>query len=210
MIITFEIFILKTFTNPALQLLALFFCLVLNTACTPNKPGFKSVDITGADYALGFKLSDADGNSRSLEDFKGKILLVFFGYTQCPDVCPTTLSELAQAKQLMGEAGQKVQAAFITLDPERDKPAILKAYMANFDSSFVALIPSAEQLPALAKSYKVFYQKVEGKTAGSYTFDHTAASFIYDTQGRLRLYTRYGLGAQALAHDLEILLKSSL
>jgi protein SCO1/2 len=175
-------------------------------ACGDGKPQFKSIDLTGADYAKDFQLPDADGKVRSLQEFRGKAVVVFFGFTQCPDVCPTTLTELAQARKLLGPLGDRVQGIFITVDPERDTPEVLKAYMGNFDPGFIALRGTPEQLAALAKDFKVYYKKVEGKTPTSYTMDHSAASFIYDPQGRLRLYTRYGLGAQALADDLKILL----
>nr|WP_255429177.1 SCO family protein [Ramlibacter albus] len=174
-----------------------------------SKPQFKSVDLTGADYAKDFQLPDVNGQVRSLKDFKGKAVVLFFGYTQCPDVCPTTMTEIAQAKKLLGVDGDKVQAVFVTVDPERDTPEVLKAYMGNFDPGFVALRGSPEQVAAMAKDFKVFYKKVEGKAPGSYTMDHSAASYIYDPQGRLRLYTRYGSGAQALADDLKLLLKEA-
>ena len=175
-------------------------------ACTESKPQFKAVDLTGADYAKDFALPDTEGKVRTLQDFRGKAVVVFFGYTQCPDVCPTTMAEIAQARKLLGADGDKVQAVFVTVDPERDTPQVLKAYMANFDPSFVALRGSPEQIATLAKDFKVFYKKVDGKTPGSYTMDHSAASYVYDPQGRLRLYTRYGSGAQALADDLKLLL----
>lgn len=181
-------------------------CAAALAGCTDSKPQFKAVDLTGADYAKDFQLPDTEGRTRTLADFLGKVTIVFFGYTQCPDVCPTTLAEIAQAKKLLGPDGDKVQGVFITVDPERDTPQVLKAYMANFDPGFVALRGSAEQVAATAKDFKVFYKKVEGKTPGSYTMDHSAASYVYDTQGRLRLYTRYGSGAQALADDIKLLL----
>lgn len=176
--------------------------------CMDGKPQFKGVDITGADYARDFQLTDHNGQPRSMKDFKGKIVVMFFGFTQCPDVCPTSMTELAQVKQLLGKDGDKLQGLFVTVDPERDTPELLKAYMANFDPSFLALRGTPEQLAAMAKDYKVFYKKVEGKTPTSYTMDHSAASYVYDTQGRLRLYTRYGTGAAALASDIQLLLKS--
>jgi protein SCO1/2 len=175
--------------------------------CAESKPQFKAVDITGADYARDFPLPDADGKMRSIRDFAGKVVVVFFGYTQCPDACPTTLAEIAGAKKLLGADGDKVQGVLITVDPERDKPELLKAYVANFGPDFVALRGTPEQTAAVAKDFKVFYKKVEGKTPGNYTLDHSAASYVYDTQGRLRLYTRYGSGAQALADDVKLLLK---
>ncbi|MBA2674160.1 SCO family protein [Ramlibacter sp.] len=178
-------------------------------ACTDSKQQFKSIDLTGADYAKDFQLPDADGRMRGLKDFRGKVVVAFFGYTQCPDVCPTTMAELAQAKKLMGADGERVQGVFITIDPERDTPQVLKGYMANFDPSFVALRGTPEQTAALAKDFKVYFKKVGGKTPDSYTMDHSAASFAYDPQGKLRLYTRYGSGAQALADDLKLLLQSA-
>jgi protein SCO1 len=175
-------------------------------ACGERKPQFAAVDLTGADYAKDFQLPDTDGKLRSLQDFRGKAVVVFFGFTQCPDVCPTTLAEIAQAKQLLGPDGAKVQGIFITVDPERDTPEVLKAYVANFGPDFVALRGTPEQTAAVAKDFKVYYKKVEGKTPGSYTMDHSAASFVYDPQGRLRLYARYGGGPQALANDIKQLL----
>ncbi|MDB5858244.1 MAG: electron transport protein SCO1/SenC [Ramlibacter sp.] len=176
--------------------------------CTESKPQFKAVDITGADYARDFPLPDIDGKPRSIKDFAGKVVVLFFGYTQCPDVCPTTLAEIAQAKKLLGPDGDKVQGVFITVDPERDTPQVLKAYMGNFDPGFVALRGTPEQLAAVAKDFKVYFKRVDGKAPGSYTMDHSAASYAYDPQGRLRLYVRYGNGPQALADDLRLLLKA--
>jgi protein SCO1/2 len=181
----------------------------LAAACTQSKPQFAAIDLTGADYAKDFQLPDHNGQLRSLKDFKGKLVVLFFGYTQCPDVCPTTMAEIAEAKKLLGPDGDKLQALFVTIDPDRDTPALLKAYMANFDPTFLALRGSPEQLAAMAKDFKVYYKKVEGKTPTSYTMDHSAASFVYDTQGRLRLYTRYGSGPQVLASDLKLLLKQA-
>ena len=178
-------------------------------ACAEAKPEFKSVDITGADYAKDFQLTDHNGQLRSLKDFQGKVVALFFGYTQCPDVCPTTLAELAEVKKALGADGSKLQGVFVTVDPERDTPEVLKAYMANFDPDFLALRGSPEQLAAMAKDFKAYYKKVEGKTPTSYTMDHSAASYIYDTKGNLRLYARYGSGAEALLSDIRILLKQA-
>ncbi|WP_179107031.1 SCO family protein [Variovorax sp. KK3] len=178
-------------------------------ACSENKPSFTAVDITGADYAKGFSLTDADGKQRTLADFKGKVVVMFFGYAQCPDVCPTTMTEMAQVKQQLGSDGDKLQVVFVTVDPERDTPEVMKAYMGAFDPAFVALIPTPEQLASVTKDYKVYYKKVEGKTPTSYSMDHSAASFIYDTEGRLRLYSRYGAGVPAMVSDLKLLLKSA-
>lgn len=180
---------------------------LLLAACNPSKLSFSSVDVTGADYAKGFELSDHNGQARHLSDFAGKVVVVFFGYTQCPDVCPATMIELAQVKKLLGADGERLQALFVTLDPERDTPELLKAYMVNFDPMFLALRPTLEQLPVLAKDFKIYYKKVAGKSADGYTMDHSAGSYIFDTKGKLRLFTRYGSGAPVLAADIAQLLK---
>jgi protein SCO1/2 len=168
---------------------------------------FNGVDITGAKYGRALALPDAEGRPRTLSDFKGKVIVLFFGYTQCPDVCPTTMAELAAVKQSLGADGERVQGIFISVDPERDTPEVLKAYTANFDPSFVALRGTAEQTSAAAREFKVFFAKAPGKTPGSYTVDHTAGSYVIDRDGRLRLFERYGTPAEALASDLRQLLK---
>lgn len=177
--------------------------------CSPDKPQFKSIDLTGADYAQGFSLIDHNGQLRTLKDFAGTVVVVFFGFTQCPDVCPTSMAELAQVKQQLGADGDKLQGIFITVDPERDTAEMLKAYMGNFDPTFLALRPTLEQLPQVAKDFKIYYKKVDGKTPGSYTMDHSAGSYVFDEKGRIRLYNRYGSGADALASDIRLLIKSS-
>ena len=185
-------------------------------ACDGSSPGgaarvpFKSIDITGAEYARNFQLTDADGNPRSLADFKGKVLVVFFGYTQCPDVCPTTMAELSEVKRSLGPAGAKVQGVFVTVDPDRDTAALLKAYVNNFGPDIVGLRGSADEIRQVAKEFKVFYAKVPGKTETSYTVDHTAGSYVFDAKGHVRLFTRYGSGAQALADDLRRLLEEAV
>ncbi|HEX7890171.1 MAG TPA: SCO family protein [Ramlibacter sp.] len=180
----------------------------LLAGCAESKPQFKAVDITGADYARDFPLPDVDGKMRSVKDFAGKVVVVFFGYTQCPDACPTTLAEIAQAKKLLGADGDKVQPVLVTVDPERDTPEVLKAYVGNFGPDFIALRGTPEQTAAVAKDFKVYYKKVETKKPGIYLMDHSASSFVYDPQGRLRLYSRYGSGPQALADDIRLLLKA--
>jgi len=182
-------------------------CDKLGLPAAGGKASFNGVDITGADYR--YALPDIDGRVRGNDDFKGKVTVVFFGYTQCPDVCPTTMAELAQVKKALGPDGDKLQGVFITIDPERDTPDVLKSYVGSFDPGFVALRGSPEQTAATAKSFKVFYAKSPGKTPGSYTMDHTAGSYVFDTQGRVRLFERYGGGGgQALAADVKALLKS--
>jgi protein SCO1/2 len=176
-------------------------------ACSPGKPDFRSIDVTGADYARDFRLTDHNGQERSLADFRGKVVVVFFGFTQCPDVCPTAMAQLVEVKQMLGKDGDKLQALFITLDPERDSAEILKAYIANFDAGFLGLRPSLEQLPELTRHFKIFYKKNEGKTPTSYTLDHSAGSYVFDTQGRVRLYVRQNMSAAAITEDLKILLR---
>ena len=178
------------------------------TGCTPEKPQFKSIDLTGADYARDFSLLDQYGQLRTVKDFAGKVIVVFFGFTQCPDVCPASMAELAEVKRLLGADGNRLQAILITVDPERDTPELLKAYMANFDPSFLALRPTPAELPQVAKDYKIYYKKVDGKTKSSYSMDHSAGSYIYDPRGRIRLYNRYGSGAEVLASDIRLLLKA--
>jgi len=191
----------------ALKTFALTLALGALAACSPDTLKFKSIDITGADYAKGFTLADHNGAQRTLADFKGKVVVVFFGFTQCPDVCPTALADLAEVKRLLGPQGDKLQGLFVSVDPERDTPEVLKAYMTNFDPGFLALRPTAEQLPEVAKAFKIFYKKVEGPTPTSYTMEHSAGSYVFDPQGRVRLYTRQAVGAQGLAEDLALLLK---
>ncbi|WP_354357999.1 SCO family protein [Variovorax boronicumulans] len=178
------------------------------SACGEKKQSFTAVDITGADYAKDFSLKDADGKVRTMADFKGKVVVLFFGYAQCPDVCPTTMTEMAQVKQQLGKDADKLQVLFVTVDPARDTPEVMKAYMGAFDPNFVALIPTPDELVATAKDFKVYYKKVEGKTPTSYSMDHSAASFVYDTQGRLRLYARYGAGVPSMVSDVKALLAS--
>ena len=176
-------------------------------ACSDKKLEFKGVDITGADYAQNFKLEDQFGKTRTIADFKGKAVVIFFGFTQCPDVCPTAMADLAEVKKLLGKDGEKMQGIFISLDPERDTAPVLKAYMENFDPTFIALRGSLEQTAEVAKHFKIFYKKVEGRTASSYTLDHSAGSYAFDPQGQIRLYNRYGGGPKPLAEDIALLLK---
>ena len=197
----------NTARRRALKTFALMLALGALAACSPDTVKFKSIDITGADYAKGFELADHNGAQRTLADFKGKVVVVFFGFTQCPDVCPTALTDLAEVKRLLGPQGDKLQGIFVSVDPERDTPEVLKAYMGNFDPGFLALRPTPAQLPEVAKAFKIFYKKVEGQTPTSYTMEHSAGSYVFDTQGRVRLYTRPAIGAQGLADDIALLLK---
>jgi protein SCO1 len=180
---------------------------VIGMAGCIDKPSFRNTDITGAEFAREFALTDHNGQARTLADFKGKAVVVFFGFTQCPDVCPTTLAEMTEAVKQLGADGNKLQVLFITIDPERDTPELLKKYVPAFHPSFLGLTGSAEAIAKVAKEFKVFYQKSPGKTPGSYTMDHTANSYVFDPQGRVRLVVKHGLGAEPLVQDLKQLLK---
>ncbi|HEU5294989.1 MAG TPA: SCO family protein [Burkholderiaceae bacterium] len=173
---------------------------------TGGKASFRSVDITGAEYARKLDLPDAEGKPRNLGEFKGKVVVVFFGYTQCPDVCPTTMAELSQVRRALGDDGSRLQGIFVTVDPERDTGAVLKAYVDNFNAGFVGLRGSAEQTQQVAREFKVFYAKVPGKTESTYTIDHTAGAYIFDPQGHIRLFSRHGAGPKALEDDIRALL----
>ena len=168
---------------------------------------FKNTDITGIEYAKDFALTDHNGKPRTLADFKGKAVLVFFGYTQCPDVCPTTMAEMAAVMKQLGPLADKVQVLFVTVDPERDTPELLSKYVPAFDPRFLGLAGDKTALDKVTKEFKVFYQKVPGKTPGSYTMDHTAASYAFDPQGRVRLFVRHGQGPEPITHDLKLLLQ---
>ena len=178
---------------------------VLLSACSPT-PSFNSVDITGVSYAQGFDLTDHTGARRTLADYRGKVVTVFFGYTQCPDVCPTTLADMAQVRKKLGRDGAAVQVLFITLDPERDTQQVLAQYVPGFDSTFVGLYGTTEQTAAAAKEFRVFFQKVAGRTPTSYTIDHTAGSYVFDKEGRVRLFVRHGAGVDPIVADLKRLL----
>ena len=161
-------------------------------ACTSSAPSFRNADITGVDYAQKLTLQDPSGRSRGVADFQGKVLVLFFGYTHCPDVCPTTLLEIKQVLEKLGEDAQRVQVLFITLDPVRDTGEVLAQYVPSFDARFLGLRGSDEATAAVAKDFKVFYQKVPGKSPESYTIDHTAGIYLFDEQGRVRVFARPG------------------
>ena len=171
-----------------------------------QKASFQNTDVTGLDYAKGFALTDHTGKPRTLADFKGKAVVVFFGYTQCPDVCPTTMAEMASVMQKLGPLADQVQVLFITLDPERDTQQLLANYVPAFDKRFIGLRGTPEQTAKTAKEFKVFYAKVPGTDPGSYTIDHTAGSYVFDRDGRLRLFIRHGQGPDPIVHDLRQLL----
>jgi protein SCO1/2 len=183
----------------------ILFALVL-AACGLDKPQFNSTDITGADYGKSLQLPDFTGKVRTLADFEGEVVVVFFGYTQCPDVCPTTLAEMKDVKAKLGDQGKRLQVLFVTVDPERDTPELLANYVAAFDPTFLGLRGDPDATAKVAKDFKVFYQKVPGKTPDTYSVDHTAGSYIFDPQGRLRLFVRHGEPADKIAADIKTLL----
>jgi protein SCO1/2 len=171
----------------------------------PPTAAFTNTDVTGLDYAKDFSLKDFNGKTRTMADFKGKAVIMFFGYTQCPDVCPTTMTDLAAVMKQLGPQADKVQILFVTVDPERDTPEILSKYVPAFDPRFLGLRGDLAETTKIAKDYKVYFQKVPGKEPGSYSMDHSAGLYIYDTQGRIRLFARDAQNSAAMAHDLKIL-----
>ncbi|MDB5920035.1 MAG: hypothetical protein JWR40_4269 [Massilia sp.] len=173
---------------------------------TAKPPVFQNTDVTGLQYAQDFALVDHTGKPRTLADFKGKIVVLFFGYTQCPDVCPTTMAELAGVMKELGPRADEVQVLFVTLDPERDTRDLLAQYVPAFDARFLGLSGDAAATARVAKEFKVFYAKVPGKEPGSYSIDHTAGSYVFDKNGKVRLFLRLGQGAAPIVHDLKALL----
>lgn len=174
----------------------------------PDKPAFRLTDITGAEFGRNFQLTDQYGKARTLEDFKGKVVVMFFGFIYCPDVCPTTMGELALVMKELGKDAERVQVLFVTVDPERDTPELLAQYMAAFHPSFLGLHGSAEATLRTAKDFKIFYQK-QPLPGGGYTVDHSAGTYVYDASGRIRLFSAYGQGAQKMLHDIRALLGQS-
>lgn len=173
---------------------------------SPVDTKFKNTDITGLDYAKGFTLTDHTGKTRTLDDFKGKAVFIFFGYTNCPDVCPTTMAEMASVLKTLGPQAEQVQVLFVTVDPERDTADLLSKYVPAFDPRFLGLTGDKAAIDQVTKDFKVFHQKVPVKESDSYTMDHTAGSYVFDTQGRIRLFVRHGQGPEPIAHDLKLLL----
>ncbi|HUL63843.1 MAG TPA: SCO family protein [Burkholderiaceae bacterium] len=187
--------------------LTLALLIALSGCQQQSSQSFNSVDITGANYAHDFSLTDHNGNKRTLADFRGKVVLVFFGYTQCPDVCPTTMADMAQVKAKLGSAGDKLQVVFISVDPERDTQALLAQYVPSFDRSFIGLYGTPDEIARTAKEFKVIYQKVPGKTPTSYSIDHTAGSYLFDPQGRVRLFVKHSQSIDSIVEDVKRLLQ---
>ena len=185
-------------------LLVAFAALVLLAAC--GREPFMNTDVSGAAYGNDFRLADHHGKPRTLADFKGKVVLLFFGYTHCPDVCPTTLAEAAEVMKELGPQADRVQVLFVTVDPARDTPTLLARYVPSFHPTFLGLHGDEQQIAQTARDFKVFSQKAPGASAESYLVDHSAGTFIFDPRGRLRLYHGYGKGAASLVHDIRLLL----
>ena len=184
------------------------FALVLASGCSRDGPKFQASDITGASFGRDFALTDHTGKPRTLADYRGKAVVIFFGYTQCPDACPTTLSALAEAMNKLGPDADRVQVLFVTVDPDRDTPALLAQYAPAFDPRFAALYGDAAATDRVAKEFKVIYQKQPGATPSTYTVDHSTGTYIFDPQGRLRLYVSHGQSPDVFAHDLRELLRA--
>ncbi len=192
------------------KLLTVLGCVLALTACDGKPPvpkaAFASTDITGIHYAQSLELTDHTGQRRTLADYKGKVVVVFFGYTHCPDVCPTTLAEMAQIRKQLGPDGDKLQVLFVTLDPERDTQDALAGFVPAFDPSFVALRGDTAQTQKVAADFKVFVQKAKAKDSDAYTIDHTASTYVFDPQGRVRLFIRHGQDMAAVLKDIQQLI----
>lgn len=187
-----------------LRILLLAAALAVAACSAPERPQFKSADITGADFAKDFSLTDHTGQPRRLADFRGKAVTLFFGYTQCPDVCPTSLATMAEVLRQLGPDAAKVQVLFITVDPERDTPELLAQYVPAFDPTFLGLYGDLPATAAVARDFKVLYRKV-GEGA-NYTVDHSAGTYVFDPGGRLRLYVKHGESPAVIADDIRQLL----
>lgn len=184
----------------------LLLTLALLLAGCDTQPQFGNTDISAAGYATDFALTDHNGKPRTMADFRGKAVVIFFGYTQCPDVCPTTMTGMAEAMKLLGEDASKVQVLFVTVNPERDTPQLLAQYVPVFNPSFLGLYADAQTIARTAQEFRIFYKKQPGSTPTTYTVDHTAGSYVYDPQGRLRLYVKHGEKPEVIAKDLRLLI----
>jgi len=199
-------FALRRLARVAAPLLLAAFALA---GCGRDAPQFKASDVTGTTYGRDFRLTGHDGKPRTLADFRGKVVVLFFGYTQCPDVCPTTLAELADVMKQLGPDADRVQVLFVTVDPDRDSADLLSKYVPAFNPTFLGLRGDADATALTAKEFRVFYQKQPGRTPDTYTMDHSAGTFVFDPQGRLRVYVSYGQGPDIFAHDIRALLRTA-
>ncbi len=198
--------------NARRRLLGLAAASLALAGCDRFLPGhgtpFNGVDITGSDLGPDFRLIDHNGTPRSLADFRGKVVTMFFGFTHCPDVCPTTLSDMAHALKALGPDAQRVQVLFVTVDPKRDTPELLKSYVPAFHPSFLGLHGDAAAIAKVTKDFKIYAAERPGRTPESYTVDHSAQTLVFDATGRLRLMLAYGTPGEKIAADLKILLNS--
>ncbi|MDR2924480.1 MAG: SCO family protein [Azoarcus sp.] len=197
---------MNSFLNVLLRLCLVCCCVLPIAGCGDGAPRFHNTDISGAGYARDFALLDPDGNTRQLADFRGKAVMVFFGFIQCPDICPTALQRAAAVRRLLGDDGERLQIIFITLDPERDLPEILREYTAAFDANVLGLYGSPEKIRETADAFRIYSRKV--LTGGSYTLDHSATTYVYDPEGRLRLAVTYQSTAKSIAEDVALLLRT--
>jgi protein SCO1/2 len=184
----------------------LFLCVAMLLGGCSDPARFVSTDLSTVDWGRDFSLTDHNGKATRLADFHGKAVVMFFGYTQCPDVCPTTMATMRDAMALMGDDAKRVQVLFVTIDPARDTPALLAQYVPAFHPSFLGLYGDEKTIAALAKDFKVFYAKQPGSTPGSYSVDHSTGSYAFDPQGKLRLLIRHGETAANVAKDIQALL----
>jgi protein SCO1/2 len=185
--------------------IALLAAIVVSACSKREAAQFQLTDVTGAGFGRALELTDHNGVRRTLADFKGKAVVIFFGFTHCPDACPTTLAELARVVRDLGPDAARMQVLFVTVDPERDTPDVLRQYVPAFNPDFLGLYGNADETARTAKEFKIYYQK-QALPGGSYTMDHSAGTFIFDPAGRLRLFVQYGAGAQPLLHDIRLLL----
>jgi len=188
-----------------------FLMMLLILAVSACKPGaqqnqFSATDVTGADFAQTFNLTDHTGKPRSLTDFKGKVVAIFFGYTHCPDVCPTTMADMKQTMKLLGAHADELQVLFVTLDPERDTQQVLAQYVPSFDKRFIGLYGTQEEIAKATADFKIFASKVENSGRSGYTIDHSAGLYLYDKTGKIRLYVAYGEKPAVIAADIEKLM----
>jgi len=198
--------------NGVLSLISLV-CLCFIVACSPQQGGagetdgkFISTDISGADFPKPLTLTDHTGKLRTMSDFKGKAVVLFFGYTHCPDVCPTTMSDLKNAMKLLGDKSDQVQVLFVTVDPARDTQEVLAQFVPSFDKRFIGMRGNAQETKETLENFKIFYSKVEGKSENDYTIDHSAGMYAFDKAGKIRLYMAYGMKPAEIASDVSKLL----
>lgn len=190
----------------ALLLAAAATCLAM-AACQPSGPKFRSTDVTGAEFGKSLELTGHDGKRRTLQDFRGRLVVLFFGFTHCPDICPTTLADAAAVLKRLGPEAARVQVLFVTVDPERDTAEVLGRYVTAFDPGFLGLRGDDEATKRAAKEFKIFYEKRPGSAPGAYTVDHSGQTYVIDGQGRLRLFVRHDRLSTDLEPDLRTLLK---